>query len=133
MGKPLVMGRKTFESIGRVLDGRDIIVVTRRADFAPAGAIVATASRRRSSSPRSAPRRAGRQKSASVGGGEIYAATLPLAQRLYVTHVPGSPEGDVHFPEISSRRNGRGLARAAAVQRGRYSDRASTSSTSGAR
>ena len=46
MGKPLIMGRKTFESIGRVLDGRDIVVVTRHSDFSPAGVFIATTATR---------------------------------------------------------------------------------------
>jgi dihydrofolate reductase len=101
MGKPLVMGRKTFESIGRVLDGRDIVVVTRRSDFSPAGVFIA-------GSLDAALMVAGERAAARnvdeicvVGGGEIYAAALPRADRLYVTHVAAAPGGDTLFPEIS--------------------------------
>jgi len=101
MGKPLIMGRKTFESIGRVLDGRDIVIVTRRSDFSPAGAFDAA-------SLEAALKLAGERAVARkvdeicvVGGGEIYAAAMPRADRLYVTHVAATPSGDTYFPEIS--------------------------------
>src|SRR5687767_5068116 len=85
MGKPLVMGRKTFESIGRVLDGRDNIFVTRRTDFAPAGVIVAGSVEEALAiaADRAAARGVG--EICVGGGGGVFAATLPLAQRLHVT------------------------------------------------
>jgi dihydrofolate reductase len=102
MGKPLIMGRKTFESIGRVLDGRDIIVVTRRRDFARAGVFVAASldAALKLAAERAAVRNT--DEICVVGGGEIYAAAIPLADRLYVTHVAARPDGDTLFPEISS-------------------------------
>ena len=101
MGKPVVMGRKTLESIGRVLDGRDVIVVSRQADFAPAGAFVAPGlgAALKLAEERAVARGAG--EICVVGGGEVYAAALPLASRLHVTHVAARPEGDTRFPEIS--------------------------------
>jgi dihydrofolate reductase len=100
MGKPIVMGRKTFESIGRVLDGRDVIVVTRQPDFAPAGVFVAKSleAALELAEERAAAR--GAKEICVVGGGEIYAAAMPLADRLHVTHVAAHPEGDTRFPEI---------------------------------
>ncbi len=101
MGKPLILGRKTFDEIGRVLDGRDNIVVTRRTGFGPPGVLVAgtLASAFEIAEKRAEARRA--DEICVVGGGEIYAAAMPLAARLYVTHVAEKPEGDAFFPEIS--------------------------------
>jgi dihydrofolate reductase len=101
MGKPLIMGRKTFNSIQRVLDGRDVIVVTRQAAFAPSGAFVAPGleAALKLAEERAALREA--EEICVVGGGEIYAEALPLAARLYVTHVAARPDGDTLFPEIS--------------------------------
>jgi dihydrofolate reductase len=100
MGKPVVMGRKTYESIGKALPGRANIVVTRHpgvpADgvvFAPdldaALAIAAT---------RAEMARVG--EIMVIGGGEIYAALIDRAERLYITHVEAMPHGDVYFPRI---------------------------------
>jgi dihydrofolate reductase len=102
MGKPLVMGRKTFESIGRPLDGRDVIVLTRRRDFAPEGVFVAGSldAALRVGAERAALR--GAAEICIAGGGEIYREAMPLADRLYVTHVAASPEGDTRFPEIAA-------------------------------
>ena len=102
MGKPMLMGRATFESIGRPLDGRDNIVLTRRADFAPEGVLIAgdLASGLATATSCAAARGAG--EICVIGGGELFAATLALATRLHVTHVEGSPRGDVFFPAISA-------------------------------
>jgi len=95
LGKPVIMGRKTYQSIGKPLDGRDNIVVTRQKDFAApgvhaldtvAGAIALgreLASRRRVS------------EVAVIGGGDVFRAALPLAGRVYLTLVHGSPDGDI--------------------------------------
>ena len=102
MGKPLIMGRKTFESIGRVLDGRDVIVVTRQSNFAPVGVFVAASLE---AALKLAEERAAARGSDEIcigGGGEIYAAAMPLADHLNVTHVAAQPGGDTLFPEISS-------------------------------
>jgi dihydrofolate reductase len=101
MGKPLVMGRKTFESIGRVLDGRDVIVVTRQTGFAHDGVFAAASL---DMALRLAAERAGARNADEIcviGGGEIYAAAMPLAERLYITHIAAHPPGDTLFPEIS--------------------------------
>lgn len=96
MGKPIVMGRRTFESIGRALPGRPNIVVTRNADFtaddvdtAPdlEGALAIAEGY-------------GAEEIMVIGGGEIYAAALPRADRLYLTEIDMEPEGDVHFPAL---------------------------------
>ena len=94
MGKPIVMGRRTWESIGRALPGRQNIVITRQADYVADGADVVT-------SPAAALRAAGDAAEIMViGGGEIYALFLDKAERLYRTLVETSLGGDTYFPEI---------------------------------
>lgn len=94
MGKPLIMGRRTYESIGRALPGRTNIVVTRSADFAAEGVEVAAGLDQ-------ALAVAGGDAADEVmviGGGEIYAAALPRADRLYLTEIHMDATGDVCFP-----------------------------------
>ena len=94
MGHPMVMGRKTFDSIGRVLPGRRTIVVTRQHDWQHAD--VETAH-----SLSDALSLAGPADEVFVcGGGEVYREAMPWAHRLLVTEVDQEPEGDVRFPEI---------------------------------
>lgn len=94
MGHAMVMGRKTYDSIGRPLPGRRSIVVSRRPDLAIEGAIVTT-------SIDAAIAAAGDDPEIFViGGGEIYAASLPMTDRLLVTEVDAEPAGDTHFPPI---------------------------------
>jgi len=100
MGKPLIVGRKTFQAIGRTLPGREIIVVTRDAAYAPEGVEVA---RDIDAALRLAEARAGAAGVDEVvvaGGGEIYAQTIARAGRLYVTEVDLAPAGDARFPRI---------------------------------
>jgi dihydrofolate reductase len=94
LGHPIVMGRRTFDSIGRVLPGRRTIVVTHQPDWAHPG--VETAH-----SLSEALSLAGPADEVFIcGGGQIYAEAMPWAHRLLITEVDESPEGDVHFPEI---------------------------------
>ncbi|MGL5817958.1 MAG: dihydrofolate reductase [Phycicoccus sp.] len=94
MGHALVMGRRTFDSIGRVLPGRHTIVVTRQTHWAHAG--VETAH-----SFAEALAVAGPADEVFVaGGGEVYAEAMPFAHRLLVTEVDAEPDGDVRFPDI---------------------------------
>ncbi len=95
MGHALVMGRRTFESIGRPLPGRKNIVVTRRRDFHPVGAVVAH-------SLDEALAAANGDEVFIAGGGEVYRQALPLADRMYVTAVEGTHEGDTFFPPFSA-------------------------------
>ncbi len=101
MGKPLVMGRKTFESIGRVLDGRDVIVLTRQSGINRPGVFVAADLREALALAETRAAERGADEICVVGGGEVYAEALPLAERLYVTHVEIRPDGDTRFPEIA--------------------------------
>jgi dihydrofolate reductase len=99
-GKPLVMGRKSFESIGRPLPGRETIVVTRDPAFAPSGVIVA---RELDAALELASVRARAMAADEIivaGGGEIYAQTIADARRLFITEVALDAKGDVRFPLI---------------------------------
>ncbi|PYE90117.1 dihydrofolate reductase [Phyllobacterium leguminum] len=100
MGKPVIMGRKTWESIGKPLPGRANIVVTRDADFAVDGIDVACSVEDALVIARRRADEAGANEICVIGGGEIYRQTLPLADRLHVTEVKGEVEGDTHFPPI---------------------------------
>ena len=102
MGRPVVMGRKTFESIGRALDGRDNIVVTSQADFAPERVIAAASVEEGLRKAAACAEARHAPEICVIGGGEIFAATLPLAERLHVTHIAARPDGDAHFPAIPS-------------------------------
>lgn len=103
MGKPLVMGRKQFETFKKPLPGRPHIVVTRQHDYQPDDAEVLV----RNNLPEAIA--AGRRLAEAsqldevmiIGGGDIYAQALPMADRLYITHVDLEPEGDVYFPAIN--------------------------------
>lgn len=102
MGKPMVMGRKTFESIGKPLEGRDTIVITRNPGFDAAGIHVvdgleaALELARRLAVGRQA------DEVMVVGGGEIYRAVLPVADRVYLSEIHAEPEGDTRFPTLDS-------------------------------
>ena len=95
MGKPIVMGRKTYESIGRPLPGRQNIVITRQSEFEAAGCDVV-------GSKTAALAAAGEADEVMViGGSEVYALFLPDAGRLYLTRIHAEVEGDAWFPEIA--------------------------------
>ncbi|MBC3542095.1 dihydrofolate reductase [Rufibacter sediminis] len=98
MGHPMVMGRKTFEAIGKPLPGRTSIIVTRQPGYtAPEGCLV-------TSSLEEALQQALTldETVLVVGGGEIYQQALPLAEVVYLTLVHESFEGDVFFPELEA-------------------------------
>ena len=100
IGKPVVMGRKTFESLPRPLPGRTNIVVTRDANYRAAGAVVTTSfPDARAIALGDALRRFATEV-AVIGGAEIYAQWMGLANRLEVTEVHARPEGDTLFPAI---------------------------------
>lgn len=94
MGKPMIMGRATYESIGRALPGRRSIVLTRQAGFTAAGCEIA-------SSREEALMIAGDVDEVMViGGGTVYEQFLPDADRIYLTRVDADIDGDTWFPEI---------------------------------
>jgi dihydrofolate reductase len=99
MGTALVMGRRTFESIGRVLPGRDNIVITRDpAGLAKAWPAVFAVSSLNEALETAA--RRGASTASIAGGGEIYAAALPLADAMILSLVPEEGRGDVFFPQF---------------------------------
>ncbi|OLP56561.1 diacylglycerol kinase [Rhizobium rhizosphaerae] len=101
LGKPVIMGRRTFESLGRPLPGRDNIVISGKADLVLEGAeVVASLEAALALAERRAEAR-GAEEIAIIGGGQIYAQALDHAEVLYVTEVEAEPEGDTLFPEIS--------------------------------
>lgn len=100
MGKPIVMGRKTFESIGRALPGRLNIVVS-RSDFVADDTVHATSIDAALFLAEGWAKENGAEEICVIGGGQIYAEMIDRASKLYVTHVMAEPEGDTKFPEIS--------------------------------
>ena len=100
MGKPIVMGRRTFDAIGRALDGRTNIVVSRNRAFAEAGVLVAYNLEEALRLAEIDARTRGAAEICFIGGGQIYEEVMPRADRLYVTHVHAAPGGDTVFPPI---------------------------------
>ena len=100
MGKPIVMGRKQYETVGKPLPGRTNIVVTRQPGYAPEGVIVANTLDAALKKAREIAAADGVGEVMVIGGGDIYAQAMALAGRLYISHVDLAPEGDVLFPAI---------------------------------
>jgi dihydrofolate reductase len=108
LGKPMLMGRRTFESIGRALPGRANLVlsraplaVTTAAATRGAGALPPATTLERVASIDEALRRcAGAEELCVIGGADVFSALLPRATDLHLTRVHGSIDGDVHFPAI---------------------------------
>ncbi len=94
MGHHLVMGRKTFDSIGRPLPGRTTIIVTRQLNYHPAGCLVANSLEIALELARGG----GESEVFVIGGGEIYAQSLPCADRIYLTCVHTRVAADTFFP-----------------------------------
>ena len=99
MGKPIIMGRKTFESIGRALPGRLNIVIS-RSEFIADDIVHANSIEAALFLAEGWARENGAEEICVIGGGQIYAATLPMASKLYVTHVMAEPDGDTVYPVI---------------------------------
>ncbi len=98
-GKPVLMGRKTFESIGKALPGRLNIVIS-RSEFSADDTVHATRIDAALFLAEGWARENGADEICVIGGGQIYRETLPKANKLYVTHVMVEPDGDTKFPEI---------------------------------
>jgi dihydrofolate reductase len=96
MGKPIVMGRKTWESIGRVLPGRQNIVVTRNPSFQAPGCTVATSLDHAMDLARG-------EEVMIIGGGQLYQLAMSMADRMILTRVDCEPCADTWFPEWQSR------------------------------
>jgi dihydrofolate reductase len=102
MGKPIVMGRKTFVSLRRPLPGRTNIVVTRDAAFRAAGAVVTTSLAAAMEAARGDALRRSVAEIAVIGGAEIYAQSMEDADRLELTEVHAQPDGDIRFPPLDA-------------------------------
>lgn len=98
MGKPIVMGRKTWDSLGRPLPGRANIVITRDHSFSVEGAIVVHSLSEALGIAREHAQKTGAGSVFVIGGGEIFRDALPLAQKIYATKIQASIEGDTYFP-----------------------------------
>lgn len=96
MGHTLIMGRKTYDSIGRPLPGRTTVVVTRRQDFAPPGVTVAHSVEQALQLAQAT----GDDEVFIAGGADLYAQTMARIQRLYLTRIAREYPGDVFFPDV---------------------------------
>ncbi len=95
MGHHIIMGRKTYDSLGRLLPGRTTVIVTRNADYQVEGALIAH-------SLEQAIALCGNDDEVFlIGGAELYQAGLNLADKLYITEIDLEVGGDAHFPQIS--------------------------------
>lgn len=94
MGKPIIMGRNTWESIGRPLPGRQNIVVTRQADYQAQGCTVVAGLKQAQIAAGAV------EEVMLIGGAQLYQQALGIAHRLYVTRVHARLEGDAWFPEV---------------------------------
>lgn len=97
-GKPIVMGRKSFESLGKPLLDRTNIIISRNADYHVDGCVTVTSLDDGLGKAREVAARDGVDEIFIGGGAEIYRQTLPLADRLYLTEIHLQPEGDTTFP-----------------------------------
>jgi dihydrofolate reductase len=100
LGKPVIMGRRTFESVGKPLPGRPNIVLTRDAGFRPPGVEVTDSLDKAVKLAAEQAAKLGAEEIAVIGGGEIYALALPRASRVYLTEVQASPDGNARFPDL---------------------------------
>lgn len=102
LGKPVIMGRKTWESIGRPLPGRPNLIVTRDAAFKADGATIVSSLDEAIELGRKLAAELGVDEVCIIGGGKIYAQVLPFADRVHLTRVLATIDGDTFFPEIDS-------------------------------
>jgi dihydrofolate reductase len=100
LGKPIIMGRKTWDSLGRPLPGRLNLVVTRQNDLTLEGAEVFTSLAEAIARAEDWAQEQGVDEVMLIGGAQLYAQGLAQADRLYLTRVDLSPEGDAWFPEF---------------------------------
>ena len=95
LGHTIIMGRKTYESIGRPLPGRTNIIITRQSDYQAEGCIVV---HDLDSAFQSCP--SGENEAFICGGGQLYHEAMPTTDRIYLTVLPREVDGDTYFPEI---------------------------------
>lgn len=94
MGHHIIMGRKTYESIGRLLPGRVTVIATRHPDYHVPGALIVHSLEEAIAACH------GDNEIFVIGGGELYRAALPFADRIYLTTVDAEPAGDTYMPEL---------------------------------
>lgn len=99
LGKPIIMGRKTWDSLGRPLPGRLNLVISRQAGLQLEGAEVFSSLGDALVRADAWAQGQGVDELMLIGGAQLYAQALPLAERLYLTRIELEPEGDAHFPE----------------------------------
>jgi dihydrofolate reductase len=104
MGKPVLMGRKTYLSIGKPLPGRTNIVVSRNGDFSAPGVVVAGSLDAALAVSRGDALRRGVEEIVVIGGTDIFAQSMAFADRIEITHVHTRPAGDTYFPPIDAAR-----------------------------
>lgn len=102
LGKPVIMGRKTYESIGRPLPGRTNIVVTRSSDWQADGVVVVNSLEQALSEAHRVIESSALPATEAmvIGGAEIYRSALPLVDRIYLTRVDVDVDGDAFFPVL---------------------------------
>ena len=102
MGKPIIMGRKTWDSIGRPLPGRMNVVISRTPEWqAPAGTVAAASLSEALVKAEAQAELEGGDEVMIIGGGQIYAEALPMVDRIYITQVHAEVDGDAFFPEVN--------------------------------
>ena len=99
MGKPMVMGRKTYESIGKPLPGRTSIVLTRDKSWRADGVLVGHSLEEILKLANDDAKKSGASEIAVIGGSALFEETLPIAAKIELTEVHAKPEGDVFFPD----------------------------------
>jgi dihydrofolate reductase len=102
LGKPVIMGRKTFESIGKPLPGRDNIVISRQADYSTQGIKVVASLEDAIALGQSINLINGADEIMVIGGAQIYQQALAIADRVYLTRVHRKVEGDAYFPALNA-------------------------------
>lgn len=98
-GHPIIMGRKCYESIGKPLPNRENIIVTRDQTYDAPGCEVSSSL---DEAIMFAKKKTDREEIFVIGGGEVYAQALPFANRIYMTRVHATIDGDIFFPEIDA-------------------------------
>lgn len=104
LGKPVIMGRKTFEYLGKPLPDRSNIIVTRNKDFKAEGITIVHSIEEAIETGRKLAEKEEQDEVIIAGGGEIYNQAIDIADRIYLTRVHISPKGDVKFPNFNKQK-----------------------------
>lgn len=102
LGKPMIMGRKTFDSIGKPLPGRTTIILTRDKSYSAEGCLTASSVEEAISLANRAAKEMGADEIAIVGGAQVYALLMDRLDRIELTRVHASPVGDAKFPDLGA-------------------------------